>query len=190
LIDFSDATAGINFNLVQSSSTTTFSATALGTDIYKNFEGVIGTVFSDTLTGSASADELRGGGGNDALNGGLGNDRLVGGDGADTMAGGGGSDTFVFTIGVSAVDTVGDFNSSAANAGGDVLDISDLIVGNFAGNESSYLSIRESGGNTIVSLDRDGAGSAFQAQDFVVLQGVTGLNLSSLVTNGNIDWQP
>ena len=106
------------------------------------------------------------------------------------MTGSGGSDTFVFTAGASAVDTITDFNAAAQGAGGDVLDISDLIVGTFAGNEASYLSFRESGGNTIVSFDRDGSGVAFQAQDFVVLQGVTGLNLSSLVTNLNIDWQP
>ena len=149
---------------------------------------MIGTNFADNLTGSASDDQIRGGLGNDILNGGGGNDILVGGAGADTMSGGAGSDTFVYRSGdASAVDTLTDFT---AGAGGDVLDISDLLVGAFAGNESSYLGLRESGGNTIMSIDRDGTGSTYGFQDFVVLQGSTGLSLSTLLANGNIDWTP
>jgi Ca2+-binding RTX toxin-like protein len=191
LIDFSDATGGINFALVQSSSPTSFAAAGVGTDSYKNFEGVIGTGFADTLTGSSAADQLRGGGGNDTLNGDLGNDRLVGGDGADTMTGGGvGSDTFVFNAGPSAVDTITDFSSAAPGSGGDVLDISDLLSGANAGNVATYLSIRDSGGDSIISFDRDGAGGTYGFQDFVVLQGQTGLNLTTLLNNGNIDYTP
>jgi Ca2+-binding RTX toxin-like protein len=125
-----------------------------------------------------------GGAANDILFGGAGNDIIYGATGADTLTGASGADTFRFMAADSAsVDTITDFN---AGAGGDVLNISDLITGTFAGNESSYLSLRESGGNTIVSVDRDGAGSAFGFEDFVVLQSVTGLNLDTLVTNGNI----
>ncbi|MDH4166459.1 MAG: Ig-like domain-containing protein [Gammaproteobacteria bacterium] len=190
LIDFSDGTAGLTFTLVNNGAGTVFNASAagLGTDTYSAFEGVIGTAYADTLTGSASVDQLRGGGGNDILDGAGGNDILVGGAGADLLTGGTGSDTFVYRSGdASAVDTITDFT---AGAGGDVLDISDLLTGTFAGNESSYLSLRESGGNTIVSIDRDGAGSSFGFQDFVVMQGVVGLNLGTLVTNGNIDGTP
>ena len=66
LIDFSDAIGGvgINFTLTQSSSLTTFIApasTGLGTDKYKNIEGVIGTNFNDTLTGSTKNDTIYGG---------------------------------------------------------------------------------------------------------------------------------
>ena len=145
---------------------------------------MIGTAFADSLTGSSGNDILRGGGGNDILNGGAGIDRIVGGDGADEMTGGSGSDTFVFVAGPSAVDVIKDFNLGD----GDILDISALIKGTFAGNESSYLSLRESGGNTILSLDRDGAGADFAAQDFVVLEGMTGLDLVTLL--GHVDWQP
>jgi Ca2+-binding RTX toxin-like protein len=87
----------------------------------------------------------------------------------------------------SAVDTITDF---AAGSGGDVLDISELLVGTFVGHESQYLSMRESGGNTILSIDRDGEGNAYGFQDFVVLQGVTGLNLNSLLVDHNLHWGP
>ncbi len=190
LIDFSDGAAGITFSLVNNGVGTVFNSGAanLGIDTYSGFEGVIGTNFADNLTGSASDDQIRGGRGNDVLSGADGNDILVGGAGADTMSGGAGSDTFVYRSGdASAVDTLTDFT---AGAGGDVLDISDLLVGTFAGNESSYLGLRESGGNTIMSIDRDGTGSAYGFQDFVVLQGSTGLSLSTLINNGNIDWTP
>jgi Ca2+-binding RTX toxin-like protein len=190
LIDFSDGGAGINFTLVNNGVGTVFNTGAanLGTDTYSGFEGVIGTAFADTLTGSASADQLRGGGGNDILDGAGGIDILIGGAGADTMTGGAGSDTFVYRSGdASAVDTITDFT---AGAGGDVLDIADLLTGTFAGNESTYVSVRQSGSDTIVSVDRDGAGSAFGFQDFVILQGVTGIDLNTLVTNGNIHGTP
>ncbi len=64
--------------------------------------------------------------------------------------------------------------------------IADLISGTFTGNEASYLTLTESGGNTIVSIDRDGAGSSFGFEDFVVLQGVSGLNLDTLLGDHSI----
>jgi hypothetical protein len=80
LISFADGTGGgLTFTLVQSNSDTVFdaSATNLGTDTYKNIEGVIGTNFADTLTGTSSADILQGGGGADTITGGLGVDKFV-----------------------------------------------------------------------------------------------------------------
>ena len=81
LIDFSDATAGtgITFTLTQSTVNTNFNApggTNLGTDAYRNIEGVVGTGSGDSLTGSSSNDILRGGAGNDTLNGAGGNDLI------------------------------------------------------------------------------------------------------------------
>ncbi len=83
LLDFSDAAAGINFTLVQSSSDTVvnLSAANLGTDTYRNMEGVIGSTLADTLTGSSSADTL------------------VGGQGADSLSGLGGNDTYRYGAG-------------------------------------------------------------------------------------------
>jgi VCBS repeat-containing protein len=168
LLDFSDATGALNFTLVQSSSNTVVNLTSvgLGTDTYLNMEGVIGSSYNDILVGST------------------GNDVIVGGLGADTMTGGGGNDTFVWRKGdANAVDTITDFGA------GDVLDVSDLLAGSGinSGNVDDYLSVRESGGNTILSVDRDGGG-ALPSQDLVVLQGVTGNTLQDLLDNAQIKY--
>ncbi|MEQ9143979.1 MAG: putative Ig domain-containing protein [Parvibaculaceae bacterium] len=63
-------------------------------DTLSNIEGVIGSAFGDTLTGSDGADTLYGEGGNDTLNGAAGNDILLAGSGVDTLVGGAGDDTF------------------------------------------------------------------------------------------------
>ncbi|MFQ2383965.1 T1SS-143 repeat domain-containing protein [Aeromonas dhakensis] len=93
-----------------------------------------------TLTGSALADVIQGGEGNDTLFGlagddtligGLGNDILIGGLGGDTMTGGAGSDTFKWLAGDAdgSTDTITDFTLGNPSNGGDVLDLSDLLVG-------------------------------------------------------------
>jgi Ca2+-binding RTX toxin-like protein len=128
LIDFSDATGGITFLLVQSAAATAFAAPGLGSDSYKNIEGVIGTNFADTLTGSAAADQLRGGGGNDIIDGAGGNDRISGGLGADTLTGGAGSDTFVFDTAPNAVDNITDFDANAV----DKIELSAAIFANLS----------------------------------------------------------
>ena len=81
LLDFSDASGGINFTWSQGTNFGGFWSTGvlpglLGTDSYRNIEGVIGTNFNDTLTGSSGNDVIRGGGGDDTINGGAGVDQL------------------------------------------------------------------------------------------------------------------
>jgi len=61
-------------------------------DTYESIEGVIGTAYSDTITGNAEANILVGNAGNDTLVGGAGNDTLHGGDDNDTLVGGLGDD--------------------------------------------------------------------------------------------------
>jgi Ca2+-binding RTX toxin-like protein len=56
----------------------------LGNDTLRNIENVVGSVFGDTLTGSALDNRLEGGDGNDTLNASTGNDLLDGGNGIDT----------------------------------------------------------------------------------------------------------
>ncbi|MFC4312738.1 Ig-like domain-containing protein [Steroidobacter flavus] len=188
LLDFSEVGTGFSITMGAGGSGT---ASVNGIDSYSNMEGVIGGNGNDTITGNAGNNVLQGGGGNDSLNGGAGADVLIGGAGVDTLTGDLGSDTYRFLAGdARSVDTITDFNTAAPGSGGDVLDISDLLIGAPAittGNINSYLSVRESGGNSIISIDRDGTGTAYGFEDFVVLTGHTGLSLSSLLTNNNID---
>ncbi|SOZ64904.1 Metalloprotease, Hemolysin-type calcium-binding region [Cupriavidus taiwanensis] len=191
LLDFSDATGAISFTLVQGSGVTAVNlgAVNLGTDSYTKMEGVIGSAFNDTISGSAGNDVLRGGAGDDVLAGAAGNDLLVGGAGADTLAGGDGSDIFrVLRSDAASVDTITDFNLVPAASGGDVLDLSDLLsgVGVSSDNAAQFVRLAEVDGNTVVSLDRDGTGTAAAFQDVAVLQGMVGLDLNTLLSNGNI----
>ncbi|SDH36793.1 VCBS domain-containing protein [Variovorax sp. OV700] len=171
LLDFSDGTAGLTFTLTQSSSTTSFNASAagLGTDSYKNFEGVIGTTFADTITGSALNDQLRGGGGNDVINGLAGDDRIAGGTGADILTGGADNDTFVFDSAPNAVDSVTDFNASGSAASGDLVELS---LGTFT-------ALSTSSGSTLsavefASSDGGGAGDVVGAGVHVIYDSATG----------------
>ncbi|WP_063771671.1 beta strand repeat-containing protein [Cupriavidus necator] len=191
LLDFSDATGAVNISLTQSSTdaTVNLSAVGLGTDTYRNMEGVVGSAFSDNLIGSSGNDVLRGGAGDDNLAGGSGNDTLIGGAGVDILTGGAGSDTFAFLrADPASVDKITDFDRAPAAAGGDVLDLSDLLSGVTvtAANAGQFVRLSEVDGNTVVSLDRDGSGTAAAFQDVAVLQGVVGLDLNTLLSNGNI----
>ncbi|RCW80816.1 beta strand repeat-containing protein [Paracoccus lutimaris] len=56
-----------------------------GADTLESIENVIGSNYSDRITGNASANLLVGYGGNDTLEGGAGNDTLNGGTGLDTV---------------------------------------------------------------------------------------------------------
>ncbi|MEM5432293.1 VCBS domain-containing protein, partial [Cupriavidus oxalaticus] len=192
MLDFTDAKGSVAFTLTQGSGVTVAdlgAASGLGVDSYRNMEGVIGSAFNDTITGSGDGDVLRGGAGNDQLAGGGGNDLLVGGAGADQLTGGGGSDTYRFLrADAASVDTIADFDVTPAAAGGDVLDLSDLLSGATVttANAAQFVRLAEVDGDTVVSLDRDGGGSGAAFQDVAVLQGVVGLDLNTLLSNGNI----
>jgi Ca2+-binding RTX toxin-like protein len=142
---------------------------------------------NDTLTGGAGKDLLRGGDGDDSLNGGAGADTLVGGAGNDTLNGGGAdlaSDVFRWELndaglkGSPAVDTVTGFDVAARNAGGDVLDLRDLLVGDLAGNGNldAYLHFQKSGSDTVIHVSSSGqfasGYSAAREVQTIVLQGV------------------
>ena len=159
----------------------------------------------DIINGGAGNDVLHGGSGNDTLNGGEGNDLLIGGAGNDVLTGGLGTDVFQWTLadpGTSAatraVDTVKDFNVAAASAGGDVLDLRDLLTSENttggAGNLQNYLDFDTSGSNTVIRISPTGAfsnGNYTAANDHqqIVLEGVnirTGLGLAVNATDAQI----
>jgi Ca2+-binding RTX toxin-like protein len=139
-------------------------------------ETLNGTIGDDTLSGLAGNDILNGGNGNDVLNGGDGDDLLSGGPGRDSLTGGLGLDTFDFNAHASQ-DTITDFNV----AQGDRLDIKDMLVG-YNGTQplANYVQLAVSGGDTVVSVDADGTGTAYGTMPLVTLSGVTGLLLPDL----------
>jgi VCBS repeat-containing protein len=154
-----------------------------GDDLIQGFGGndtLNGNNGSDLLYGGVGNDTLNGGAGNDTLNGGVGTDTLVGGTGSDVLIGGAGNDTmtggnsgsddfttdtFVWelsdqgTLATPAVDTINNFGTAAASAGGDVLDLKDLLVGESynSGSLDAYLHFEYSGGNTTIFVSSTGA---------------------------------
>jgi surface adhesion protein len=103
------------------------------------------------------------------------------------LTGGAGTDVFRWELadrgapGTPAVDTVTDFNNALPAAGGDVLDLRDLLQGEslasgVVGNLTSYIHLTASGSDTVIQLSSGGGfASGFNAgaiDQTVVLQGV------------------
>ena len=114
------ATSSIRVNLDSPNHNTNIAAG----QIYVSIEGIIGSGFSDTLTGNADAnriegrdgnDRLSGSGGTDSLFGGNGNDTLLGGTGADILDGGAGKDRLSYREAVAGV--IVDLENTARNTG-------------------------------------------------------------------------
>ena len=162
---------------------------------------LIGGAVGDQLFGNEGNDVLRGLTGDDFLHGGAGNDILVGGGGSDTLVGGLGSDVFRWAladagtvVGNRPVDTIKDFDVAAPAAGGDVLDLRDLLEGENTGNLSDYLSVDTSGSSTVIRVSTTGgfangtyASGADNQQ--IVLEGVnlrSGLGLGADATGAQI----
>lgn len=140
----------------------------------------------DTLHGQDDNDILYGGSGSDSLNGGYGDDILYGGDGLDNLSGDHGADTFVFEAdsAFNNVDNIWGF----ATYQNDKLDISDLLIGYTPGTSdiNDFVSLTVAGSNTTVSVDRDGTGSSYTDQAITTLNYVTGLDVDTLLNNGNL----
>ncbi|WP_448173876.1 VCBS domain-containing protein [Rhizobacter fulvus] len=168
-----------------------------------------GTAGADVISASGGNDTLNGLGGNDVLAGGTGNDILIGGAGSDVLWGGAGSDTltggtgtgtdtssntFAWTLneqGTSAspaVDTITDFNKAAASSGGDVLDLRDLLIGEYHnafqpnGNLTDFLHFTTSAGTTTIEVKSHGVGTS-SADEKIVLTGVDLTNGGALNTD-------
>ncbi len=183
----------------QASETVTGSA---GNDSAQGFAGndvINGNDGSDILYGDAGNDQLSGGNGQDSLYGGVGtdvldagtgSDKLFGGAGNDTLTGGTGADVFAWTladrgaVGTPATDTISDFNVATPAAGGDLLDLRDLLqseakAGLSTGNLDQFLDFdtTSSAGNTIIRISSNGGftGGTYNAgaeDQRIILQGV------------------
>lgn len=97
------------------------------------------------------------------------NEMIFGTAGNDILTGGGGKDIFVWNAGdegiagTPAMDIVTDFNI----AEGDVLDFSDILVGEESGNLTDFISITEDGSDIVIELKPD----ATDVTQIVTLQG-------------------
>ncbi|MEF8756312.1 MAG: Ig-like domain-containing protein [Accumulibacter sp.] len=134
-----------------------------------------GNALNNVLTGNSDENVIDGAGGNDTLAGGAGNDTLTGGAGSDAFA----------AAADSGVDTVTDF---AAGAGGDRALVATAAFSNYTpGNDpfaSGHARLTQSGADTLLELDKDGAGAAFSFQTALILKNVV---TASLVP-GNLVW--
>ena len=177
---------------------------------------VFGGAGDDNLSAGAGSDVLMGGSGDDTLNAGSGTDLLAGGPGNDLMSGGDAGENFVDVFawslgdqgaaGTPALDRIQNFATAAAGAngaGGDVLDLRDLLQGesagpgNAAGNLADYLHFEITGGDTWVHVSHTGgfgadshaAGASYSASaetQQIILEGV---NLQTLYSGAATDQQ-
>jgi Ca2+-binding RTX toxin-like protein len=149
------AAAGVTASLAQPGSNT---GEALG-DTYAGVEGLVGSEFSDTLTGDASPnvlfgiggnDSLFGGGGADVMDGGLGDDSLTGGLGGDQLTGGAGFDYARYDAAGSAVAVyLADAASNTGEAAGDSFSGIEGLVGSAFGDTL----IGDAAANVLVGLN-------------------------------------
>ncbi|MEK8047164.1 type I secretion C-terminal target domain-containing protein, partial [Ideonella margarita] len=154
-----------------------------GTYAIRTGKDYTGTDTAEKIVGSDGKDTIRGGGGNDNINGGDGSDYIEGGKGNDVLTGGLGGDTFAWkladhgTAGAPEKDIISDFNTAASTAGGDVLDLRDLLQGETGATLTKYLHFTTSGGDTVINISSTGAyGATFDAtktDQTITLTGVT-----------------
>lgn len=141
----------------------------------------------DDIHGGLGADTLSGGDGADLLHGGDDNDILSGQDGEDFMFGGNGADTFVFEN-ANAWNNI-DFIQDFSTAQGDKIDLRNILSSYHPGtdNLTDFVKMEDGSNNTILSVDRDGTGTAFDWVRIASLDGITGLtDEAALVTSGNL----
>ena len=111
---------------------------------------------------------------------------LYGGDGLDTLYGSSETDIFVFenSTAFSDIDQIVNFNANED----DQLDISDILTGFTAGtdNISEFLQFTNSGGNSLIQVDTNGATGGFNYVTIGQLNGITDVDEVALYNAGNI----
>ncbi|MCE3248455.1 MAG: Surface adhesion protein, partial [Geminicoccaceae bacterium] len=167
-----------------------------GDDILLGEAGV-----NDAIAGRRGDDQLFGLSGDDVLDGGLGDDQLfgddtlpaasdgddvlIGGPGADLLVGGGGADAHVYFTLTERGDTIRGFDATE----GDTLDFSGLFQGSGVdpGAVDPFVRFDAAGGDVVVSVDKDGAGSDFAFIAMATLTDPTGVTTAQAAAdNGSL----
>lgn len=149
---------------------------------------VFGGNGDDLLRGELGDDSLYGNDGIDQLYGADGDDELYAGAGADRLQGDAGADLFILS-GADAFDgninRVVDFSTSD----GDVVKIDDLIgYDPLTSAIEDFVTITESGSNTIISIDRDGTAGTHSSYQAIKVEGVTGqwTDTADMIAQGDL----
>ncbi len=150
-------------------------------------------VNADQLLGDDTDNELVGLLVDDDIFGQAGDDNIIGNSGNDYMSGGEGSDTFVWlsgddgSAGSVTTDIISDFQTGN---GGDVLNLSDLLVDEESNSLEQYLHFSKEGNDTVVEVSPD-RGSVTQK---ITLEGVDlttygddSAIINQLIADGNLD---
>lgn len=140
---------------------------------------ITGNATDNKLNGTKLDDDLAGLGGSDKLNGKAGNDRIDGGSGDDLLTGGPGADRFVIG-GDSGRDAIKDFRSE------DQLDLSAVLgSGELPASWLDGLKAGDAGvsaAKKALAIDLGLVEGGAAGIDVLTLKGVSGLALSSLLT--------
>jgi VCBS repeat-containing protein len=126
-----------------------------------------------TLTHNSFTIEL-----NPTITGTAGDDHLTSSAYDDTITAGAGADTLVYHLLASADATGGNGHDTWTDfnvAQGDKIDVSNLLIGwnDATSNVNDFVKVdHTSEGNTVLSIDRDGTGTAYSSTALVTLEGV------------------
>ena len=153
-------------------------------------DSLYGGLGDDVLDGGDGDDVLLGNAGDDSIIGGLGNDYIDGGLGNDTLTGGAGWDYFHIWSDLpdTSVDTITDFT---AGLGGDHLSIPTWALTDYTPGTNPFASgharLTQSGTDTLLELDTDGAGGPATFQTVAILNNVTKTSLDGNNFMGDYD---
>ncbi len=138
---------------------------------------------NDTLKGQTENDKIFGENGEDILWGNDGNDVLYGGNNADWMKGGNGADGFILGAADTGIDTINDLRLSK----GDYIQIKDVLgFDPLADMISDFVSIANSGADSLLSVDIDGSLNGQNFVQIAQISGITGLDANQLFADGDL----
>jgi Ca2+-binding RTX toxin-like protein len=126
-VSFANIYTNIAFSLASTTSWTYYTSASLSLRFVEN---IIGSYYSDSLTGNSGKNVIDGAAGNDILYGGAGDDTLIGGSGDGTLIGGVGTDFASFAASlVSVTVDLGAGTAQATGEGNDTLESIEGLIG-------------------------------------------------------------